>query len=418
MERDSPRRPLSGLLMLLLLSFAGWALWSGALRVPDAWNPFAPLRIDDAPNWLTRHKLDRASADRAACAEALAQAGMRATPLEDRRTGEGCGFDHARRISGTTLDTGEPFALSCRAALSLALWERHGLQQAARRHLGSEVAGIEHYGSYACRNLYGREGGRRSQHATADAFDIAGFVLADGRRVHVLEHWRAAALALRETLGVELIGRSRKQKIALHSDQVEEVLTVHGREYRYRQIEGSFTQPNGGINQQMLGWATDRVRGLGGDLLELYCGNGNFTAVLAAQFERVLATEISKSSVQAARHNLQANGVGNVELVRMSSEEISDALAGTRPYRRLAHLDLQDYRFSTLLVDPPRAGLDDVTRRLAARFDNVLYISCNPHTQRADIAALADSHAVKALAVFDQFPYTHHLECGVLLQRR
>ena len=193
MERDSPRRPLSGLLMLLLLSFAGWALWSGALRVPDAWNPFAPLRIDDAPNWLTRHKLDRASADRAACAEALAQAGMRATPLEDRRTGEGCGFDHAWRISGTTLDTGEPFALSCRAALSLAMWERHGLQQAARRHLGSEVAGIEHYGSYACRNLYGREGGRRSQHATADAFDIAGFVLADGRRVRVLEHWRAAA---------------------------------------------------------------------------------------------------------------------------------------------------------------------------------------------------------------------------------
>lgn len=232
------------------------------------------------------------------------------------------------------------------------------------------------------------------------------------------EHWRTAALTLRETLGVELIGRSRKQKIALHSDQVEEVLTVHGREYRYRQIEGSFTQPNGGINQQMLGWAADRARGLGGDLLELYCGNGNFTAVLAAQFERVLATEISKSSVQAARHNLQANGVGNVELVRMSSEEISDALAGTRPYRRLAHLDLQDYRFSTLLVDPPRAGLDEVTRRLAARFDNVLYISCNPHTQRADIAALADSHAVKALAVFDQFPYTHHLECGVLLQRR
>lgn len=232
------------------------------------------------------------------------------------------------------------------------------------------------------------------------------------------DRWREAALQLQQELGISIIGRSRGQKIALAGDEVEEVLTVHGRPYRYRQVEGGFTQPNGGINQQMLGWAREQVQGLGGDLLELYCGNGNFTAVLADRFDRVLATEIAKSSVRVARHNLQANGVTNVELVRMSSEEISDALAFTRPYRRLAHLDLHGYRFTTLLVDPPRAGLDEVTRRLAARFDNVLYISCNPITQRTDIAALADSHAVRALAVFDQFPYTHHLECGVLLQRR
>lgn len=189
MNANTPRRPVSGLLFLLLLAFAGWALWSGTLQVPDRWNPWAPLRIDDAPNVLTRFKLDRAAGDRQACRDALAQAPLEATPLEDRTTGEGCGFDNALRIARTSVAVGEPFALSCRAALSLAMWERHALQQAAQAHLGSPVARIEHFGSYSCRNLYGREGGRRSQHATADALDIAGFVLEDGRRIRVLGDW-------------------------------------------------------------------------------------------------------------------------------------------------------------------------------------------------------------------------------------
>ena len=195
MNDRPPRRPLGGLLFLLLVAFAGWALWSGALRVPDAWNPWAPLRIDDPPNVLTRFKFDRVSGDRDICRATLAQAQLEASPLEDRTTAPGCGFDNAFRISRTSVAVGEPFPLSCRAALSLAMWERHALQQAARRHLGSAVSRIEHFGSYACRNLYGREAGRRSQHATADAFDIAGFVLEDGRRIAVLADWERAAEA-------------------------------------------------------------------------------------------------------------------------------------------------------------------------------------------------------------------------------
>ena len=189
MEAHPPRRSLAGLLFMLLLVLAGWALWSGAVRVPDAWNPWAPLRLDVAPGLLTRYMLDRTAADRDACRAALAQAPFRATPLEDGETGQGCGFDNAFRISRTSVAVGEAFALSCRSALSLAMWERHVLQQAAQRHLGSPVVRIEHFGSYSCRNLYGREGGRRSQHATADALDLAGFVLEDGRRIRVLGDW-------------------------------------------------------------------------------------------------------------------------------------------------------------------------------------------------------------------------------------
>ncbi len=191
MESDPPRRSLAGLLFLLLVVFAAWTLLSGTLRVPERWNPWAPLRIDDPPNLMTRYKFQRATADREACSALLQQAQLGATALEDRSTGPGCGFDNAFRISRTSVAVGEPFALSCRAALSLAMWERHALQQAAQRHLGSEVARIEHFGSYACRNLYGREGGRRSQHASADAFDIAGFVLEDGRRIRLVSDWAA-----------------------------------------------------------------------------------------------------------------------------------------------------------------------------------------------------------------------------------
>ncbi len=230
--------------------------------------------------------------------------------------------------------------------------------------------------------------------------------------------WESAARALAGQLNIMVIGRSRGQKIVLQRDHVEEVLTVGERRLRYRQIEGSFTQPNGGVNQQMLGWACDSARGLGGDLLELYCGNGNFTVALAPQFRRVLATEISKSSVQVATHNLAANGIDNVTLVRMSSEEFSSALHGEREFFRLKEIDLSGYDFGTLFVDPPRSGLDDGTLALAARFDNILYISCNPQTLHANLRTLTQTHRVARFALFDQFPYTHHTECGVLLQRR
>lgn len=180
------------LLVLLLAALAAWALYSGALSVPHRWNPWAPLRIDDTPNPLTRYKLARASADRDACREALAQAGMRMAPVDDRETAPGCGFDNAFRIERSDVAVGTPFTLSCRAALSLSMWERHALQQAAQAHLGTRVARIEHLGSYACRNRYGRKEGRRSRHATADALDIAGFRLEDGRRIRVLSEWQAA----------------------------------------------------------------------------------------------------------------------------------------------------------------------------------------------------------------------------------
>jgi tRNA (uracil-5-)-methyltransferase len=230
--------------------------------------------------------------------------------------------------------------------------------------------------------------------------------------------WELAARDLAAALNIQVIGRSRGQKVILDRDWLLEEFELNGRRLRYQQVEGSFTQPNGGVNRQMLGWACSQAAGLGGDLLELYCGNGNFTMALAPLFGKVLATEVSKSSVHAAHYNMAANEVDNLALVRASSEEIAAALAGRTVLRRLKDIDLAGYRFSTLFVDPPRSGLDATTVEFAAGFDNILYISCNPQTLQENVAALQATHVVGAAAVFDQFPYTHHLECGLLLTRR
>jgi hypothetical protein len=177
---------------LVVLAGVAAVLTHGRLwQLPDRHNPWAPLRIDETPGWLTRHKLARLDDAPALCLATLAQATMRFEPVADRAVGPGCGFDNAVRISRTSVQVGQPFTLSCPAAVSLALWERHVLHAAASSLLGSDVRRIEHYGSYACRNVYGREAGRRSQHATADALDVAGFVLEDGRRITVAAHWRA-----------------------------------------------------------------------------------------------------------------------------------------------------------------------------------------------------------------------------------
>lgn len=177
------------LLLILLAALLVWAFGSQRIVLPPAWNPWVPLDVAAPPNLLTPFKLQRASADRETCRAVLAETDLRLTAVADRETGPGCGFDNAFRIERSHVAVGEAFTLSCRAALSLAMWERHVLQPVAQMHLGQAVVRIEHLGSYACRNLYGLDDRRRSQHATADALDIAGFVFADGRRIRVLRDW-------------------------------------------------------------------------------------------------------------------------------------------------------------------------------------------------------------------------------------
>lgn len=176
-------------LPLLAVALLG-AVRYGVLDVSPRLNPWAPLSIHETPNLLTRYKLGRASSDAQACQLALTQADWQYVAIEDQATRPGCGYTNAVRVHRMTMEVGPAFAVSCREALSLALWEKHVVQPAALRLLGEPVAKLEHFGSYSCRSVYGRPNARMSHHATADALDVAGFVIGD-KRIRVIRDWES-----------------------------------------------------------------------------------------------------------------------------------------------------------------------------------------------------------------------------------
>ncbi|MEW6994927.1 tRNA (uridine(54)-C5)-methyltransferase TrmA [Colwelliaceae bacterium MEBiC 14330] len=236
------------------------------------------------------------------------------------------------------------------------------------------------------------------------------------------DNWQLAAQKLKSHLSnlapVDIIGRAKKQKIIVDKDYVMESLSVGDKRFVYQQVENSFTQPNASVNEKMLLWAQQATHNAGGDLIELYCGNGNFSIALAENFKRVLGTEISKTSVRSAQINISKNNIDNIDIVRMSSEEFSQAMNGERKFRRLEGFDLTAYNYDTVLVDPPRAGLDRESVELVSRFDKIIYISCNPKTLKDNLMVLIKSHNIEKFALFDQFPYTDHVETGVILTRK
>lgn len=192
------------LLCLLLATVLLAALWiglrEGRIVVPARWNPWSPLIVAAEPDLFTRLRLSRLQ-DGDLCRAVLGDTTMQFEPLADRETGPACGFTDAVQVQGLPAAVGESFALSCRTAVSLAMWERHVVQPAAQRHFAQPVARFEHFGSYACRNVYGRPAATRSRHATAEAWDLAGFVLADGQRIRVARDWQGEgveAVFLRE----------------------------------------------------------------------------------------------------------------------------------------------------------------------------------------------------------------------------
>jgi len=230
--------------------------------------------------------------------------------------------------------------------------------------------------------------------------------------------WSVEAKELETLLECKIMGRSRKQKVILSDEFVTEKLTIDNKTFTYVQYESGFTQPNPSVNVKMIEWAIAQAKKVGyGDFLESYCGLGNFTLPLSHYFDKVLATEISKRSIHAALENCELNGVNNITFARLASEEMTEALNGVREFTRLKDIDLKSYDFSTVLVDPPRAGLDGGTIELISKLENIIYISCNPETLARDLETLSQTHTVMEAALYDQFPHTAHVESGVFLQK-
>lgn len=177
---------VAGAAMLALL------LWGWLRRHPQD-VPWAPLDLGQPVGLFTGRKLTALTQDRAQCLGLLDRAGIRYTALPARTDGAQCGYDDVVRFtSGGARAIGyrpATLGVSCPVAASLALWEWDAVQPAARALLGSEVIAIDHLGSYNCRRISGRSGSDWSEHARANAVDIAGFRLADGRRISVVRDW-------------------------------------------------------------------------------------------------------------------------------------------------------------------------------------------------------------------------------------
>lgn len=178
------------LFILLLVALAGfaYAVRAGHLQVPPAWNPWAPLDLREPPNLLTGYKLRRLQQDPGLCEQALASAELRFQPVPDSTPEPGCPVQNSLRVHESGVRFSGPFLATCRLAAAYALFERHGLQPAAQQVFGQKVARIDHFGSFACRNI--ARSNRRSQHASANALDLAGFRLADGTRITVARDWQ------------------------------------------------------------------------------------------------------------------------------------------------------------------------------------------------------------------------------------
>lgn len=184
---------MRGLLILVLLTGAlALAWWQYGEHVPRHWHPLKPLQVDDPLTPVTRWKLHRLADDRDGCLAALAtvpEGELRYTPLADHEPVAGCPLENVVRLESSGVDFNAGFVARCPLALAWTIYERQRLQPAAEAILGSRVSRVEHYGSFACRHVYGREAGRLSEHATAEALDVAAFRLADGREIRLLDHW-------------------------------------------------------------------------------------------------------------------------------------------------------------------------------------------------------------------------------------
>ncbi|AXH13438.1 tRNA (uridine(54)-C5)-methyltransferase TrmA [Halarcobacter bivalviorum] len=231
------------------------------------------------------------------------------------------------------------------------------------------------------------------------------------------ESWLQEAKELEKELNIKIIGRSRKQKEVLSEDFINETLIIQDKPFYFQYKEGGFTQPNTNVNVKMIEWVLRNIEKSEKDLCELYCGGGNFTIPLSQKFNKVLATEISKTSIKSALTNCSLNNISNIDFIRMSAEEFVEALESKREFRRLKDIDLKMYNFDTIFVDPPRAGLDDTTRALSKQFETIIYISCNPETLHRDLKELTKTHKIINYALFDQFSYTEHIESGVILNK-
>lgn len=145
------------------------------------------------------------------CFSKLSKANVRFSPLPNRNFSGGCSQIDSIKLLDVGADVTNLGPVKCELAANFAAWTEYAVKRAARKYLGAELERIETMGSYSCRRIAGSS--RLSQHAHANAIDVSGFVLDDGRRISVEGHWKSG-------------GNKRKFFAAIHSSACKRFGTV------------------------------------------------------------------------------------------------------------------------------------------------------------------------------------------------
>ena len=201
------------------------------------------------------------------------------------------------------------------------------------------------------------------------------------------QYWLEAAKMIENKLPINVIGRSKKQLLALNLTELEDYIDINPSYYLY-QNDKTFYQPNAFLMPKMVQLVISLIKNPR-DLLELYCGCGTFTIPLSYTFNNIFATENNRDSISYLKKSISKNDIENIFYARLSDIELMDALKG-RIFRRLEDVDLKNFDFSHILVDPPRSGLSNNITEILNKFDNIIYISCNPDTFQRDLNILKD----------------------------
>jgi hypothetical protein len=179
------------ILFLLALIAGGIAVYESWIRIPPNFLPWGTVVLDAKPGWFANIQLNGLSADGNACRAALGRSTLKFSVMADRKIGEECSFTDVVRTDSTPIAFSPKPVATCSLTAGLYWWQRR-LNEIAQVELHTSIVRIDQLGTYACRNINSAAEGRRSQHATANAIDIAAFHTADGRVISVVQDYGKA----------------------------------------------------------------------------------------------------------------------------------------------------------------------------------------------------------------------------------
>ena len=226
------------------------------------------------------------------------------------------------------------------------------------------------------------------------------------------DEMKCSANKISNKLNININLRSKNNLYSTDNDLLDD--EIENLETLLFQTDQSFYQPNHFHMPEMIDKAMSFIKDPR-DLLELYCGSGTFTLPLRKIFNKIFASENNRQSIRCLNQSISQQNIKNIFYARLSAEEVSELFEG-RIFNRMKGIDINDFNFSHILVDPPRAGLDSNAINLIKNFKNIIYISCNYETYIRDIYKLKD-YKIQNIEIFDQFPNTDHLEIVSLLSK-